>query len=535
MRVPIASRLAVLARADATWHLLLIAAVSVWFESLFVHHGIAWLFDEGWPLYAAMQLQNGGVLYGDVFFLFPPGHLIPAWIAYALDPPGVILARTIYSAFTLSLCVAIYALGRRVIAPPFAVLAALLLAIAAPRSHLAHLLFGYRYLVFSVVALLFFSARLRTGNWMWMAAAGISTGVALLFRLTPAFAVACGIGVAVMSASRDFRSWRRDWGAFAAGIALVAVPVLAWFASDVGLSAVWEQVVIRILPLQAAQSKAIASVTFPTDLDRTLLYQWFVPVQYRLYPTMYAAYGIALAWIWIRAFRARERFDYALLLAIVIWGAIYMLRAIGRSDEHHLTSALPPACLLIAHGVSIAFGASSLARRLPSATVQLRWAACVVVFAVWGVLQGSDLYLDPSFRGIHPLRSLDSEVRIRSADRAARLDRSVDRIARLTPSNRTVLDLTHAPLLYVLADRSGPGYGDVVTPGVFADPENERAFVERLELDPPAMVLWPLEPFDGMPMRSLEIQAPRLSEWIRRNYEPVAGNGFREIALVPRR
>jgi hypothetical protein len=157
------------------------------------------------------------------------------------------------------------------------------------------------------------------------------------------------------------------------------------------------------------------------------------------------------------------------------------------------------------------------------------------VLAAWCVLQGSDLYIGVGDRGSFPLQSLDGEVRIRSADRAARIDRSVRRIARLTAPDETVLDLTHAPLLYVLADRRGPGYGDVVTPGVFADPEDERDFVERLERHPPALVLWPLEPFDRMPSRSLEVFAPLLSDWVRRHYEPVGGNGFREIALVPRR
>ena len=70
--------------------------------------------------------------------------------------------------------------------------------------------------------------------------------------------------------------------------------------------------------------------------------------------------------------------------------------------------------------------------------------------------------------------------------------------------------------------------------GVFADPADERAFVDRLERDPPALVLWPLEPFDRMPSRSLEVQAPLVTDWVRRHYVPVSANGFREIALVPR-
>ena len=182
------------------WHLLAIVGISSAFQSLFIHHGIAWLFDEGWPLYAAMQLQAGGVLYGDIVFPFPPGHLLSAWVAYAIDPPGIILARMLYAAFTVALCAASYLLARRITAPTFALLAALLLALAAPRSHLSHLLFGYRYMVFSVLALLAFAWYLRADDprqaRRGMFLAGVLAGVALFFRLTPAFAVSCGIGIA---------------------------------------------------------------------------------------------------------------------------------------------------------------------------------------------------------------------------------------------------------------------------------------------------------------------------------------------------
>jgi len=536
LRVPIATRLANCVRSQETWHVVLVVAASAAFESLFIHHGISWLFDEGWPLYAAMQLQSGGTLYGDVFFLFPPGHLFPAWIAYALDPPGVVLARIFYAAFSVGLCASLYALGRQIMSPRFALLAALMLAVAAPRSHLAHLLFGYRYLVWSVLALLAYAARLRTGKSGWMWIAGISTGVALVFRLTPAFAVACGIGVAVMSASRDWRSWLGDWLRFALGIGIVALPVIAYFETTVGVGALFDHAVLRILPLQAAQSKPIPEAIFPTSFDRTLLHQWFVPVQYWLYPAMYAAYGVALGGLWIRSLQRREPFRHALLLAMTIWGAIYLVRAIGRSDEHHLTSALPPACLLIAHLVGLAIRAAARIRRMPAAgPAAAQWAVCAAVFAAWVVLQGSDLYLDPVERGVHSLHSLDGRVGIRSADRALRIDRSVQRIARLTQPHQTVLDLTHAPLLYVLAKRRGPGYGDVVTPGVFADPLDEREFVERLRRDPPELVLWPTHPFDDMPSRSLEAFAPRLTRFVRKNYRRVGGEGFLESALVRRR
>ena len=64
--------------------------------------------------------------------------------------------------------------------PNLALLAALLLAVAAPLSHRAQLLFGYRYLVFSVLALLAFARRLSGGDARWMLAAGLCVLAMLL-------------------------------------------------------------------------------------------------------------------------------------------------------------------------------------------------------------------------------------------------------------------------------------------------------------------------------------------------------------------
>ena len=99
-----ASRLSL--RDGSTWaHVALVALVSICFELLFVHHSIN-LMDEGWPLYAAMGLHEGGSLYREVFWVFPPGHLLPAWIAFNLDPPGIVLARTLYASFSVAACLA---------------------------------------------------------------------------------------------------------------------------------------------------------------------------------------------------------------------------------------------------------------------------------------------------------------------------------------------------------------------------------------------------------------------------------------------
>jgi len=138
-------------------HLAILLAVSVGFESLFLHFNLNGM-DEGWPLHAAMELHKGKVLYDEVFWVFPPGHVIPAWIGYGLVPPGVIATRLIYSSFTIASSLGFYLVARRLMPSDLALLAGLLIAVAAPRSHWEHLLFGYRYLAWCAVVLLLFRA-----------------------------------------------------------------------------------------------------------------------------------------------------------------------------------------------------------------------------------------------------------------------------------------------------------------------------------------------------------------------------------------
>ena len=170
--------------------------MSAAYESLFVHHGLN-LLDEGWPLYAAKRLHEGGALYRDAFFVFPPGHVLAAWLGYWWEPPGIIASRVIYAFFNVALVGSLYLLGRRIMPPAFATLAALLIAVAAPYSHMAHFLFGYRYLVIAILGLLAFGERVRSGNARWMVVAGLCAGVGVCFRLTPAFALSCAVAVGV--------------------------------------------------------------------------------------------------------------------------------------------------------------------------------------------------------------------------------------------------------------------------------------------------------------------------------------------------
>jgi hypothetical protein len=168
-------------------------------------------------------------------------------------------------------------------------------------------------------------------------------------------------------------------------------------------------------------------------------------------------------------------------------------------------------CLLLAFVVSLA------ADRWRLASVA-RGGLIAATLACWVFVSGSDFPLRDAADARH-FATLPS-VRV-----ARQLDPALDAIAieiqRRTRPEDTLLCLSFIPMLYVLADRDGPGQHDVLLPGAFLDAAEERAFVERLERDPPAVVADTRLAFDGLKERTLEAYAPQLDRWVKANYSPV--------------
>jgi hypothetical protein len=513
-------------RTTTILHVAIVAALSTVFESLFLHRGLNPM-DEGWPLYAAMQLHAGGTLYREVFWVFPPGHVLAAWIAYALDPPGLVLARAFYGAFTVALCVSLYFLGRRITTPGFALLGACLAAVAAPASHSSHLIFGYRYLVWSALALWFFSERLRTGNPRWMAAAGAATGMALVFRIDPPAAVTAGIGLAVLTQRPGWRLLWRDAASFALGFAVVVGPVLLWLLLSVGPQTLWLEVVVRPMEMHRRQGKPFPPLELPRNLGLWAIRLSFVSLQFRLWLAVYLAYAVWLGAQLLRSLRGGRPFEQPLLLAIVVWGGMFFSRSlIGRSDEPHLDSAVPPVLLLAGHAVGL--GAARLRSRAA------RGALGAAVFALWVCVTAVPLYPGSMKRGAVPVETLGGDTLFHYYGNLwANFDEVVRAIQERTRPGDVVLDLTASPLFHVAAERGGPGRADLVMPGTFLSEAEELALIERLERARPALVVTSRRPFDEKIERSPAGHAPRLWIWVGRHYEPAVTLG-RFALLAPR-
>ena len=517
---------------------MILLVVSIGFESLFIHHGLS-AMDEGWPLHAAMELQDPGdptrekTLYDEVFWVFPPGHLLPAWIGHALAPPGIVLTRIIYAGFTVAACLVLLFVARRLMPADFALLAALLIAVAAPRSHFEQLLFGYRYLVFAAIVLLFFHLRLSRDDSRWLFPAGVFAGIALFFRLTPAFAVSVGVGIGIMAASGSWRRWLRDGLWYSAGLILLWIPILIWFQTSVGLEKFWIEMVVRPVEMTALQSRPIPPFVLE-NLDRHRISFAFAALGFRLYPLLFLGFLGTLLYGWVRALKAKRPFDSVFLLTFVVFGAVYFTRSMGRSDVPHLDSTLPPIAVLLAYGVSLStklkiFDSAQLGRGAKLNRILL----CALVLGTWTFAIGSDRYLDTQeSMGSIPLENLSERIEVRARSLGHEIDGLIPVIQENASPTDTILVMAHAPLIYLLANRHSPGYFDVVMPGTFRTVREQTDFIGHLEAAPPAVIVWPRKPFDNDEDRGLPKTARHVGAWVGRNYRSIHHSARYRI-LVP--
>jgi hypothetical protein len=445
-----------------------------------------------------------------------------------------VLTRTIYAVFSVALCLALYFVSRRLMAANFALLAGLLIATAAPLSHTQQLLFGYRYLVWSAIVLLFFHLRLTREESRWLFPAGIFAGIALFFRLTPAFAVSVAIGVGIVAASRDWRTWLREGLWYSAGLILVWIPVLFWFHNTVGLEQFWGEMVLRALEMTDLQSLPFPNIHLPNTRRFQISYL-VAAIGFRVYPLLYLTFSLSLLFQWGQALRKQRPFKNVFLLTFVVFGGVFFTRSLGRSDVPHLDSAIPPVLVLFAYCASLSTRLAIFRPEVSGRMASVRiWILLASVFGVWSYLNSLDLYLHPEKFGDKALEVASGTVWVGSDGYGDILDKLIPVIRDYSEPDDVILVMTNAPLIYTLAERHSPGYFDVIMPGTFRSTEEELGFLERLKASPPAVVVWPRRHFDQMPSRGLDQTAPEIGQWVIDHYLFVANLHYYSV-MVPKK
>ena len=206
----------------------------------------------------------------------------------------------------------------------------------------------------------------------------------------------------------------------------MTAPVLAYFATTVGLARMLQEVVVH--PLAMLQPLPLPDMDIPAKWGRRQTAEFFVAVQFRAIWVFYSGYAVVLAVSWLRHFLRKQRYPHGLLLAIVVFGGVFFTRSTGRSDEPHLDSVIPPVCLLVAHFLSVVFD-----KGWPQTGPTLRTlgASAVVAGTVasWIYLLATDGVAFPDSKGMRPLRNVDEHIVVRPIEKA----RDIDRARRVDP------------------------------------------------------------------------------------------------------
>lgn len=184
------------------------------------------LLDEGLVTSPAERLVQGELLYRDVYLFTPPGPVGYMAAAFKLGGVSVATAHWALLVLKLALLLALYAVSVQLLgntywalAPPLSLLA---LYLGEPMNYANHWIPNLPFLLAVWLALRLLAAP-SPSRAAWLGAAVTATGLTL-----QTFGVAVAVPAAL--AALETRQ-RRCVAAFAGGLALAALPFLAWLAA----------------------------------------------------------------------------------------------------------------------------------------------------------------------------------------------------------------------------------------------------------------------------------------------------------------
>jgi MFS family permease len=364
----------------------------------------------------------------------------------------------------------------------------------------------------------------------WIAAAGLLTGLAAVFKL-PALALVAAWPWPWI-ALRGWRGAARGLALLTAGAALPWLLVAGGFAALGAGPELWEA--IAVYPFHYSDAVRAGQEWGPTLWRMANAVFRGIPLA-----VLGAAVGLAcLAW----------RRDPALSW-LGPWVAVSagLVVAQGQGAGYHFQILAPP--LALATGVA----AAELGRLAGSAASGTARAGAVLGLAALTAAAAHEAgrwveAYAPAWR--HASGRVDRDTYLAGLKYGAYEPREIERVAagvrRTTPADEPLLIWGVAPAVYFLADRAPatryPFHHLLLTeeplsrslPGL---EQRREAFLEQLEADPPAMILVgrrDRSAFETRESYAQLVRFERLHEIVRRDYE-VAGESSRFLVLTRRR
>ncbi|MEZ4334258.1 MAG: hypothetical protein R3F35_21105 [Myxococcota bacterium] len=500
---------------------LVLLAAGLAYQLVLLDQGVG-LIDEGHLANAARRLARGEILYRDVYTVYPPASFHVVAGLFRVLGEDLFVLRGFHVAATLGLAVLVFAMGRRLMAPPFAWLAGGLVAMTGWRAilegnHYAHL---YGIVPASALALLARADARGPLEPRTLVQIGMLAGLALAFRLEPFVGLALASGVVVLVRAGSTRRGGVGLAALVAGTLVVVSPIGLYYALHGALDELLRAVFwtsfgqywqggefnLPMPPLQIV----------PEAVSRRALRRMFISWEFRIPVVLYA---IALVEL-LRAIglgrRARppRPVSSATLqrAALALFGSVLYLRATGRSDYYHLAPTLFPAYLLGCDGLARIGSRLARPRLRP-----LAWPAVGALMAASLTLHQFDLAV---------ARARDDTAKVEVAPGGPRipavgaLDDLIRDVRARTRADEPIVVLPWYPIVYFLADRPNPTRFDWLFPGYLTTEADVEAFLERIDRADVRVVVYSPISIDGLPDRSLSAFAPGIHRHLMRAFRP---------------
>jgi hypothetical protein len=519
------------------------------------------LSDEGFLLLQALDLTRGKVLYRDMDSFVAPG----AWFLLAglfrLVEPSVLASRLLA---LVCWCATLGTVVRivRVLSGARAAWGAAAVFLAASVWAFPAWTWSF-YSPWSVLFALVATERLlawrRERRSRDLLLLGVALGLAVVFKQNYGVlaGAGCVIGVAAVcyesraSAGTSVRGVFAAPGPVALGMALVAAPVLAYFARHAALGDAFQALVIHpfggflgthdiayLAPSEIFTRERMAGVGRLTygayALSNTALrFDWPVPLVraveilhvllYWIPPALFAT----AAWIALVPVVRGLPSDGGLLALLAVAGFLF-LGVFPRADFNHLVNVYQPVVALGAVVVERVFARGPGSARLPNRTGLAAGGALLAAYAVVAAYWYVDL-----------LRSLDSEIPLPrggvlvSEAEQQMLGFEVGAIRAGTREGEAVLTLPGFAMLNFLADRPMPGrYYNLYAVHIAHD--RGAGVVEGAEAGGVRLAVADYHDFFSERNR-LRDYAPLLTEYLRRNFAPAFSVAIDEHLFLRRR
>lgn len=501
--------------------------------------------DQGIFAYIGQTILRGGVPYRDAFDHKTPALYVVYAVAFALFGPGMSSVHVL-EGFAVTLgAFLLFLIGRRLNSDRVGLLAALLYGVSATllfewwdrgQAEIYMGLMGALAAYFLVRA--YGRAAMARASIPSIIISGVFCGITLLFKPS-GFPLLIGLGLAIvlLSWSGGPRQVARDPIAFAVGLGLSLVPLLAYFAWNGALNDLYQSVIVfntyhaRIGGNPTLAGSATGTLDFLTSMN------------------ILAPLAVVGLWLLLAqkggAGVTPERGHAPVLAHIVlpIWlvASAAGIWTQGKFFSYHWSVVLPPLALLAAWGLAGLWDDLQRVRgpvaRLLAATL------CLVVIAIYG----ASLVHDHAPKWVHDANYLLGRTtenaylatfghNIQGRDKYSFLEtkQAAQYVRDHSSPDDTVLVWGFQALLNYLADRRAPTRYIFTYPLTFDRPESafrveaRRTFLQDMNVHPPlyiVLVTNDINPLQAVDSYSLLPDFPELQQILQQRYRLEADIG----------